>query len=286
MALNALIIALDRSPDVEALEQALRRRGMLVAELPAEGDVGAICRQLGLSPAQCAAVTDHPAVADACRRSGIVCIGLSSGGSACEQLIGAGARVVYRDAAELLDRLDEAFEAASPGPARLTQQMLESLMHQALAAAEEGLAHGEAPIGCVLARGDGSVIARAHNEQNRTQNKAAHAEIVAFTRAAGKVPLQARDLLMVSTLEPCVMCTGAAMVCAVDTIIFGLRAPADSGTMRVRPPTSPESQMPRIIGDILAEQSLRLFQRWLAIHHDDEQAKYVKQLLALHGVQT
>jgi hypothetical protein len=45
---------------------------------------------------------------------------------------------------------------------------------------------GEAPIGCVLARGDGSIVVSGHNEQNRTQNKTAHAEIVAFARAAGK----------------------------------------------------------------------------------------------------
>ena len=39
---------------------------------------------------------------------------------------------------------------------------------------------GEAPIGCVLARGDGTVIARGYNELNRTQDKTAHAEMVTF----------------------------------------------------------------------------------------------------------
>jgi len=103
-------------------------------------------------------------------------------------------------------------------------------MRHALGVAREGMAVGEAPIGCVIARGDGSIVARAFNEMNGRQCKIAHAEIVAFQRMAGKVPLEADDLIHVSTLEPCVMCTGAAMEAAVETIVFGLRAPPDNGT--------------------------------------------------------
>jgi tRNA(Arg) A34 adenosine deaminase TadA len=87
---------------------------------------------------------------------------------------------------------------------------------------------------------------------------------------------------MVSTLEPCVMCTGAAMEAAVDTILFALRAPADSGSGRVVPPRSPDVQMPRIVGDILADESLELFKRWYAQNASSPQAKYVRQLLAEH----
>jgi tRNA(adenine34) deaminase len=118
---------------------------------------------------------------------------------------------------------------------------------------------------------------------NRSQDKIAHAEIVALHRAAGKVPREARDLIMVSTLEPCVMCTGAAMEAAVDKIVFGLRAPADSGTGRVKPPESPESKTPRIIGDVMAEESVALFEEWLRHNRGTPQAAYVEQLLELHG---
>ena len=57
------------------------------------------------------------------------------------------------------------------------------------------------------------------------------------------------------------MCTGAAMEAAVDTIIYGLRAPADAGTGRVAPPRSPESQMPRIISDVRAAESISTWGR-------------------------
>jgi hypothetical protein len=78
------------------------------------------------------------------------------------------------------------------------------------------------------------------------------------------------------------MCTGAAMECAVDTIVYGLKAPADSGTARVQPPESPESGMPRIVGDVLGEQSRSLFDVWLTRPgNNPRQVQFVRQLLAL-----
>jgi tRNA(Arg) A34 adenosine deaminase TadA len=207
---------------------------------------------------------------------------LSSGlGFDAHALVAAGARHAYDSVDHLRRELDDALRVASPGSARLTVALLERLTREALAAAEEGMAAGEAPIGCAIAGGDGRVLARGFNEMNRTQDKTAHAEIVTFRKLAGRVPLDARDLVMVSTLEPCVMCTGAAMQAAVDTIVYALQAPADSGTGRVRPPESPETQMPRIVGGVLAAESRRLFERWYAEHEGEPQADYVRQLLAL-----
>ncbi len=251
------------------------------ASKPAPDLVVASYRKLGLSAAQCAMLGDTIYDAEACKGAGVVLLGLLTGFNTEKALLGAGARAVYRDIGEVLDHLDEALERASPGPAHLTARLMETLMEQALATAREGLAAGEAPIGCVIARGDGSIIARAYNNMRQSRNKTGHAEIAAFASAAGKVPIDARDLVMVSTLEPCVMCTGAAMQGAVDTIIYGLRAPADSGTGRVRPPESPENQMPRIIGDILAGRSRALFEEWMKSNGNSEQAPYIRQLLEL-----
>ena len=249
---------------------------------PAPDLVASAVKKLGLSPAQCAMVGDTPYDAWSARDAGVVCLGLTCGGHDEATLRGSGAREVWRDPADLLAHLDEALEAASPGPAQLTRQRLESLMREALAAAREGMDAGEAPIGCVLARGDGAVIARGFNELNRSGVRTAHAEMAAFARSAGKVPPEARDLVLVSTLEPCVMCLGAAMEAAVDTIVYGLKAPADSGTGRVEPPQSPESQMPRIVGDVLAAESRRLFEEWLGKKgNNPQQVQFVKQLLAL-----
>jgi len=167
-------------------------------------------------------------------------------------------------------------------------------MRAALAEAERGMAEGEAPIGCVIARpepgqpGRARIIAGGHNRGNALQRKTAHAEIVAFENAGGDesgrepaLPLDADDAILVSTLEPCVMCLGAAMEAGVRHVVFGLEAPADNGTRRVRPPESPESSAPTIEGGVLAQESRTLFERWLVGKEGTEQAKFVLQLLAL-----
>lgn len=169
-----------------------------------------------------------------------------------------------------------------------TQQ--QELMRAALDEAVRGMAEGEAPIGCVLARGTGAalrIVARGHNRVNALARKTAHAEMVAFENAGAHdghppvLPPDADDVVLVSTLEPCVMCLGAAMEAGVRTVLFGLRAPADSGTGRVALPESPESHAPQIVGGILAAESRALFEAWLVGRENTEQAKFVTQLLSL-----
>jgi HAD superfamily hydrolase (TIGR01509 family) len=249
---------------------------------PSPGIVLAATDKLKMSPAQCAMVGDTPFDIDACRDAGVVAIGVTCGGiNSAETLKAAGARIVYRDPQDILRHLDDALRISSPGPAHLTWDAIENLVRRALAVAEAGLEHGEAPIGCVIARGDGQIIAEGHNRMNATQNKTAHAEMVAFAAAAGKVPTDARDLILACTLEPCVMCLGASMEAAIDTILYALPAPADGGTGRVRPPRSPESQMPRILGGVLAAQSRELFRKFLNRSPNPQQAAFARQLLEL-----
>jgi tRNA(adenine34) deaminase len=157
-------------------------------------------------------------------------------------------------------------------------------MRLALAEARRALDDGEAPIGCVLVDGTGAVIGQGHNTMRDTGIVTAHAEMNAFAAAGDKV-VPGEPIVMVSTLEPCVMCTGAAMQAGVTTIVFGLRAPADSGTGRVHPPDSPNTSAPTIVGEVGADESRALFYSWLEKHAGDasreEQRQFIEQLLAL-----
>jgi cytosine deaminase len=93
------------------------------------------------------------------------------------------------------------------------------LLRQALAEARRGLSEGGLPIGSVLADRAGNIVARGHNLRVQTGDPTAHAEIVCI-RSAGR----RRDwhhLTLVSTLSPCVMCTGTALLFRLPTIIIG-----------------------------------------------------------------
>jgi tRNA(adenine34) deaminase len=235
--------------------------------------------KLKLTPAQCALVGDTVHDATSCRRSGALMLGVESGGNSAIQLLEAGARAVWKDAGKLAQDLDRALQLASPLRIHLTSDKLNELMAPALEAAREGLEAGEAPIGAALFNGDGELLASGYNEMQSTGIKTAHAEMVTFARAAGKAPLDAKDLILVSTLEPCVMCTAAAMEAGVDTVIFGLEAPYDSGSQRVLAPRSPESRMPRLVGHIRAAESRQLLEEYLCRTGETPQNASIRQLL-------
>jgi tRNA(Arg) A34 adenosine deaminase TadA len=163
--------------------------------------------------------------------------------------------------------------------------VLHDWMRIALEEARIALHAGEAPIGAALFGLDGEVLGRGHNTMVATGNAVAHAEINAFTAAAGSYEPGSR-LYIVSTLEPCVMCTGASMQAGVDTIIYGLETPADSGTRRVKAPRSPGASSPGVIGNVGASESRALFLQWVTLHDvaDEErkaQREFIEQLLAL-----
>lgn len=92
-------------------------------------------------------------------------------------------------------------------------------LNAAIAEAEAGLAQGGIPIGAVLLDPAGAVIARGHNLREQSGDTTAHAETVCMRNAGRR-----RDwhtLTMVTTLSPCSMCTGAAVLHRIPRVIIG-----------------------------------------------------------------
>jgi tRNA(adenine34) deaminase len=94
-------------------------------------------------------------------------------------------------------------------------------MNLALREARKALAHDDVPIGAVVARGE-QIIAARHNERELTGDPTAHAEVLALRDAARAVGSWRLDgCTLVVTLEPCVMCAGAAHLARVDRVVYG-----------------------------------------------------------------
>jgi cytosine/creatinine deaminase len=93
------------------------------------------------------------------------------------------------------------------------------LLLAAIAEAQTGLEEGGLPIGSVLADRRGNIVARGHNLRVQTGDPTAHAEVVCIRNAGRR-----RDwnqLVLVSTLSPCVMCTGTALLFKIPIVIIG-----------------------------------------------------------------
>src|SRR5690349_4803179 len=94
-----------------------------------------------------------------------------------------------------------------------------TLLREALEEARKGLREGGLSIGSVLADKHGGIVARGHNLRVQTGDPTAHAETVCI-RNAGRRRDWA-ELTLVSTLSPCIMCTGTALLYRIPRIIIG-----------------------------------------------------------------
>ena len=99
------------------------------------------------------------------------------------------------------------------------------LMNLALIEARQALDHDDVPVGALVVV-DGKVVASAHNERELQGDPTAHAEVLAL-RAAAKATRSSRldGATLVSTLEPCPMCAGAALMARVGRVVFGAHDP-------------------------------------------------------------
>ena len=97
----------------------------------------------------------------------------------------------------------------------------EYFMKEALKEAVLAREKDEVPVGAVVVC-NGKIIARAHNLTETLTDVTAHAEMQAFTAAANSLGGKYLDgCTLYVTLEPCVMCAGAAFWTQISKIVFG-----------------------------------------------------------------
>jgi creatinine deaminase len=95
----------------------------------------------------------------------------------------------------------------------------DALLRAAIEEARQGLAEGGLPIGSVLADRRGLIVARGHNLRVQTGDPTAHAEMVCLRNAGRRRDWP--ELTLVSTLSPCIMCTGTTLLYRIPRVVIG-----------------------------------------------------------------
>lgn len=98
-------------------------------------------------------------------------------------------------------------------------------MREALKEAKVAFSKDEVPIGAVIVI-ENQIIARAYNQTELLQDSTAHAEMLAFTIATNYLGAKyLNECTLYVTIEPCVMCAGAAFWTQIGRIVYGASDP-------------------------------------------------------------
>jgi cytosine/creatinine deaminase len=97
---------------------------------------------------------------------------------------------------------------------------MDSFMRAAIDEARQGLAEGGIPIGSVLVI-DGVIVGRGHNRRVQRGSAILHAETDCIENAGRLTASDYRRATLYSTLSPCDMCSGTALLYRIPRIVIG-----------------------------------------------------------------
>ncbi|HVN65393.1 MAG TPA: nucleoside deaminase [Methanomicrobiales archaeon] len=107
---------------------------------------------------------------------------------------------------------------------------MDPFMQAALGEARKGLAEGGIPIGSVLVI-EGKIVSRGRNRRVQRNSAVLHAEMDCLENAGRLKAGDYRRAVLYSTLSPCDMCSGAALLYKIPRIVIGehtsFRGPED-----------------------------------------------------------
>ena len=100
-------------------------------------------------------------------------------------------------------------------------EQYEKYMKEAICEAKLAAIEDEVPIGCVVVK-NGEIIAKAHNQRDKSHNPLGHAETLAIKKASEIVgDWQLVDCELYVTIEPCLMCAGAIIQSRISKVVYG-----------------------------------------------------------------
>ena len=97
---------------------------------------------------------------------------------------------------------------------------MDIFMQAAIEEAQKGLAEGGIPIGSVLVI-DGKIVGRGHNRRVQKGSAILHAEMDALENAGRLTAKAYQRAVLYSTLSPCDMCSGTALLYKIPKVVIG-----------------------------------------------------------------
>ena len=165
---------------------------------------------------------------------------------------------------------------------------IEEKMRITIGEARKSLLNKEFPVGAVIFSGDG-IVSRAHSSGESTLEFLPHAEMAALLQADKMryLPSKRKEMQLFTTLEPCMMCLGAAMSFYIGEIYYALESPIDGATefatrfWRDASREIPGYGVPAIHGGVLRSQGQDLLREYIRLVPEGPLVEFSRTLVAL-----
>ena len=138
---------------------------------------------------------------------------------------------------------------------------LELFMRAALSEAELAGRAGELPIGAVVVI-DGAIISRGRASHQRSRSQVRHAELNAILEGGESLWKDYRRAILFTTVEPCPMCLGAAVMADIPHIIYSLHDQNVQSGLTVTSHPYIQRHIKSYYGGVLAEASKAIFEKY------------------------
>jgi tRNA(adenine34) deaminase len=138
---------------------------------------------------------------------------------------------------------------------------LKAFMAEALREAEAAGQAGELPIGAVVVI-DGEIVSRGGARHKALRSQVRHAELNAILDGGDRLWNDFRRAILFTTVEPCPLCLGAAVMADIPHIVFGLRDGVVQSSEIIAASSYIRRHIRTYLGGVLEEQSAALFARF------------------------
>lgn len=143
----------------------------------------------------------------------------------------------------------------------LSQIDLSVFMQEALKEADAAGQAGEIPIGAVLVI-DGEIIARGRARHRSLKNQLRHAELNALLEGGERLWNEYQRAILVTSVEPCPLCLGAAVMADIPHIVFGLHDRNVCSSLTVETNPYVRRHIKSYYGGVLENESVGLFEKY------------------------